>query len=766
MRRQLLATAAVLALGAPPARADGVDVLTLPINQGCFGIASYGIATFGTGAGSVTVNPPGPILGVYIHWVGVEDDTPPGVGTSIVTINGAPVVGQLSTPPADFAPIPRWFSWYANIGPAAGPFAGLDLVDDANKTIDFADWDTSLAFKATNGAAVTVIYDTGACATPTTIEIHTGVDYYHHRTERFSELFEFSFPPDPADRVVTFHVAHAGTDAAQTSCRGGAVWMLAGTGPLPTADLLDVAVNDRGFGINGGIEIVNDPFTNATMPCVPRVNPAPDQPYEAGHPCPNGGIATCPYRALALRPIDGGDVGAEFAVVEIDVLVPANSEWVVFQLESEADQDGESGSWAGSAFVLSALGVCGDGILDIGEECDDGNTTSGDGCSATCTVECNPNLAPAIVCASCVRCTDAARCDAQVSCPEIATVVDPEGAALTVTCDPVGTFGLGTTNVLVRADDGTHTVEATCPVTVRDCEPPVCVPPPPLALECNGFCGVAGDDPAIPAWLALATATDNCPAVTVTHLAPSLAASDCAPGAVTPVLFVASDAAGLERSCTSDITVADTTEPVLVDCMLTPAAPRGPTSPSSPSSPGSFSSMAAPRAPATPRAPASPSSPASACAGPYSQIVKIDCGVASDACDKKPDVSAKLVVTRHDIDPSTMTCVLVTEDVPVDCGELIELVRLAAPCPASGPSSAPLPTVDTGPDGIRIVRGESIRLEVTATDDCGLASATCTVDATAPTGPLSCEPRDPCDVPVCTAPLWTRATSRRVVRSP
>jgi cysteine-rich repeat protein len=31
--------------------------------------------------------------------------------------------------------------------------------------------------------------------------------------------------------------------------------------------------------------------------------------------------------------------------------------------------------------------ACGDGIVDPGEGCDDGNTVSGDGCSATCTVE-------------------------------------------------------------------------------------------------------------------------------------------------------------------------------------------------------------------------------------------------------------------------------------------------------------------------------------------------------------------------------------------
>lgn len=30
---------------------------------------------------------------------------------------------------------------------------------------------------------------------------------------------------------------------------------------------------------------------------------------------------------------------------------------------------------------------CGDGMLDAGEECDDGNNTDGDGCSANCTIE-------------------------------------------------------------------------------------------------------------------------------------------------------------------------------------------------------------------------------------------------------------------------------------------------------------------------------------------------------------------------------------------
>jgi cysteine-rich repeat protein len=31
--------------------------------------------------------------------------------------------------------------------------------------------------------------------------------------------------------------------------------------------------------------------------------------------------------------------------------------------------------------------ICGDGVLDIGEQCDDGNLVNGDGCSALCEIE-------------------------------------------------------------------------------------------------------------------------------------------------------------------------------------------------------------------------------------------------------------------------------------------------------------------------------------------------------------------------------------------
>lgn len=47
----------------------------------------------------------------------------------------------------------------------------------------------------------------------------------------------------------------------------------------------------------------------------------------------------------------------------------------------------EALSSTASTWVLAVPVPCGDAIVDAGEECDDGNTNSGDGCSATCQIE-------------------------------------------------------------------------------------------------------------------------------------------------------------------------------------------------------------------------------------------------------------------------------------------------------------------------------------------------------------------------------------------
>jgi len=49
--------------------------------------------------------------------------------------------------------------------------------------------------------------------------------------------------------------------------------------------------------------------------------------------------------------------------------------------------------------------VCGDGIIEGAEACDDGNTNSGDGCSSTCTLECGWECPPGTLCRA-AKCGD------------------------------------------------------------------------------------------------------------------------------------------------------------------------------------------------------------------------------------------------------------------------------------------------------------------------------------------------------------------------
>lgn len=76
--------------------------------------------------------------------------------------------------------------------------------------------------------------------------------------------------------------------------------------------------------------------------------------------------------------------------------------------------------------------VCGNGVVEAGEQCDDGNTLSGDGCSATCTIEVAANNAPV--------CTAAVASPSTIWSPNhklvpisIVGVTDPDGDSLTIT---------------------------------------------------------------------------------------------------------------------------------------------------------------------------------------------------------------------------------------------------------------------------------------------------------------------------------------------
>lgn len=77
--------------------------------------------------------------------------------------------------------------------------------------------------------------------------------------------------------------------------------------------------------------------------------------------------------------------------------------------------------------------VCGNGIVEAGEQCDDGNTTNGDGCSSTCQLENQPP-----------DCSAAAATPAMIWPPNhkmvgiaVSGVTDPNGDAVTITATSV-----------------------------------------------------------------------------------------------------------------------------------------------------------------------------------------------------------------------------------------------------------------------------------------------------------------------------------------
>jgi cysteine-rich repeat protein len=103
---------------------------------------------------------------------------------------------------------------------------------------------------------------------------------------------------------------------------------------------------------------------------------------------------------------------------------------------------GVASAATGIAFTLGA--VCGNGTVEAGEDCDDGNTDNGDCCSATCVFEPNGSS-----CADATVCDGAETCDGAGVCQTGTPLACDDGDACTQdSCDDV----LGCVN-----DDTPHT---------------------------------------------------------------------------------------------------------------------------------------------------------------------------------------------------------------------------------------------------------------------------------------------------------------------
>jgi fibro-slime domain-containing protein len=83
----------------------------------------------------------------------------------------------------------------------------------------------------------------------------------------------------------------------------------------------------------------------------------------------------------------GVDAGREAATFPLDdALAPGDGPPPILLLDA-APSEASVTACVLDVCVDSAMAVCGDGIVGPGEQCDDGNTVSGDGCSALCQVE-------------------------------------------------------------------------------------------------------------------------------------------------------------------------------------------------------------------------------------------------------------------------------------------------------------------------------------------------------------------------------------------
>ncbi len=355
-------------LSVSPAEADGVN-LVFTSEPGCYQSEWYSVGLKGDGIGTINIEPgPGPIIFASLAWTGTNDTSPDAIAPggdradSTLILNGTPVVGTQPAGDVGYADLPTadWFAWSARIGPDT-----LGIIDRNTTTLEIAGWDGGPGpeYERT-GALLSIVYDTSPCKEATIVYEYEGVDYFYQGNGDPSTGTVF-LPVDnaPEETSLQLPFALAGSEVDITGCRGVALWLIAGSGPVPefaSFDLVDNSVGS-GFGINGGVEIVNDPFSHPSGSCVAKLNQAPPNvAYAGGHPYPNG-AADSPYRALSIRPPRGPSPKADIALSIVDVSIPPGSDWIGFQFESEPEEGGESGAWISSQTILRpAIGVLGD----------------------------------------------------------------------------------------------------------------------------------------------------------------------------------------------------------------------------------------------------------------------------------------------------------------------------------------------------------------------------------------------------------------------
>ncbi|MCC6995327.1 MAG: hypothetical protein IT370_12015 [Deltaproteobacteria bacterium] len=121
-----------------------------------------------------------------------------------------------------------------------------------------------------------------------------------------------------------------------------------------------------------------------TVTVTPGNNPTSTGLAVTGNLTAIGGSATQAFRDDGMM----GDVTASDRVFSFNATVPAATATGVKSLPvTVTDTQARTGSGTIALTVNPASATCGNHALEAGEQCDDGNTTAGDCCSATCSFE-------------------------------------------------------------------------------------------------------------------------------------------------------------------------------------------------------------------------------------------------------------------------------------------------------------------------------------------------------------------------------------------
>ncbi len=124
----------------------------------------------------------------------------------------------------------------------------------------------------------------------------------------------------------------------------------------------------------------------------------------------------------------GGGSDADSGSVDMDGSVPDECEGA-----ADGTPCGGGTMVCSSGTCVAATGTCGDGVVDDGEACDDGNTTAFDGCEPDCTFTCESDAE----CDDGVACNGAETCGATTNVCEAGTALD-DGAPCSTTEVPDG----------------------------------------------------------------------------------------------------------------------------------------------------------------------------------------------------------------------------------------------------------------------------------------------------------------------------------------